>query len=253
MLKIINVKNEWHLGDNIINFIFFYKIKDYIEYNNIFIHYYCLKQYHTNLSEFNCSKNIFILELTKMNYSRVTTVLWQGGDTPNQHFIEDTLCGMFNIFLQKYSIPIRVSSFEYQDPELFTRYTNLENKYKNIDILVINSTPLSSQYLNYNKYEWDNFIIRLNKKYKIAIAQKVNNDILSLHDMSVKNIAALALNVKKIIAINTGPSIPLYNTDILNNVEIIYLFGNTDGKNLYHFKTRKIKLLNKLHTINFLL
>jgi hypothetical protein len=81
----------------------------------------------------------------------------------------------------------------------------------------------------------------------------VNNDILSLHDMSVKNIAALALNVKKIIAINTGPSIPLYNTDILNNVEIIYLFGNTDGKNIYHFKTRKIKLLNKLHTINFLL
>ena len=66
--------------------------------------------------------------------------------------------------------------------------------------------------------------------------------------MSVKNIAALALKVKKIIAINTGPSIPLYNTDILNNVEVIYLFGGSAN-----FKTRKVKLVDKLIELNFLL
>ena len=46
MSRIISTVSHAHLGDNIINFIFFYKIKDYIESNNILIHYYCLKQYH---------------------------------------------------------------------------------------------------------------------------------------------------------------------------------------------------------------
>lgn len=57
----------------------------------------------------------------------------------------------------------------------------------------------------------------------------------------------MALNVKIIIAINTGPSIPLYNTDILNNVNAIYLFGG--GAN---WKTRKVKLVNNLNELSFL-
>jgi hypothetical protein len=154
---------------------------------------------------------------------------------------------MFNIFLKFAAIPLSINSFEYQDSELFTRYEKLHDKYKNIDILIINSTPLSSQY-NYNKDIWDDFIIRLSQKFSVAVTQKVNDNILSLHDMSLKNIAALALKVKKIIAINTGPSIPLYNTDILNNVEVIHLFGGTG-----HHKTRKIQQHTKLKELSFLL
>ena len=154
---------------------------------------------------------------------------------------------MFNIFLKYAAIPLLVNSFEYQDPELFTRYEKLDDKYKNIDILVINSTPLSGQY-DYNKDIWDDFIIRLSQKFSVAVTEKVNDNILSLHDMSVKNIAAIALKVKKIIAINTGPSIPLYNTDILNNVEVIHLFGGTG-----HHKTRKIQQHTKLKELSFLL
>jgi hypothetical protein len=244
MSRIISVENSHHLGDNIINFIFFYKIKDYIEKNNIIIHYYCLNQYHKNLSEFNCSKNILILDI--LNYDRSGHVIWQGGSTPHQYFIEDKLCGMFNIFLQKYNLPISVNSFEYQDPDILTRYENLEDKYKKLDMLIINSPPLSGQYI-YNKPEWDNFIINLNRKYSLATTQKVNDNILSLDTISVKNIAAMALHVKIIIAINTGPSVPLYNTDILNNVEVIYLFG-ANGI----WKTRKFKLVNSLNELSFL-
>jgi len=249
----LNIICHAHLGDNIINFIFFYKIKDYIESNNIFIHYYCLKQYHKNLIEFNCSKNISILVLDFEEYNKVGYLLWQGGNVregggvPHQHFIEDKLCGMFNLFLQKYSIPISVNSFEYQDPDLLTRYNNLEDKYRNLDILIVNSPPLSGQY-HYNKPEWDKFIINLNNKYAIATTQKVNDNILSLDNITVKNIAAMALNVKIIIAINTGPSIPLYNTDILNNVNVIYLFGGSAN-----WKTRKVQLVNNLNELSFLL
>ena len=241
MSLIIDVQNGHHLGDQIINFIFFYQIKNFIEENNIIINYYCLSQYHKNLLDFKCSENIKIFE-----YENIGHVLWQGA-TPNSHFIEDKLCNMFNIFLHKYRIPISVHSFEYKDPDLFTRFESLEDKYKNIDILIINSTPLSCQY-NYNKPEWDNFIIRLSQKYVVATSQKVNDNILSLHDMSVKNIASIALKTKIIIAINTGPSIPFYNTDILDNVNDIYLFG-ANGV----FKTRKIKCLTQLNELSFLL
>lgn len=242
MSVIIDVECSNHLGDNIINFIFFYKIKDFIEQNNIIIHYYCLSQYHKNLLEFKSSENIKIFKHENKGY-----VLWQAL-TPYSHFIEDKLCNMFNIFLKHYNIPISVDSFEYQDPELLTRYENLDDKYKNLDILIINSKPLSGQY-HYDIESWNDFIIRLSKKYLLTTTEKVNDNILSLHDMSVKNIAAIALKVKKIIAINTGPSIPLYNTDILNNVEVIYLFGANGDK----FKTRKIACVSQLNELNFLL
>jgi hypothetical protein len=251
MSRIISTVCHAHLGDNIINFIFFYKLKDYIESNNILIHYYCLKQYHKNLIEFNCSKNISILgldyDLDFVEIDKIGYLLWQGHNTPYQHVIEDKLCGMFNIFLQKYNIPISVNSFEYQDPDLITRYNILNDIYKKLDILIINSSPLSGQY-KYNKPEWDNFIINLHKKYSLATTQKVNDNILSLDNISVKDIAAMALHVKIIIAINTGPSIPLYNTDILNNVDVIYLFGGDGGG----WKTRKIRLVNNLNELSFL-
>jgi hypothetical protein len=131
---------------------------------------------------------------------------------------------------------------------LLLRYNNLENKYKHVDILIINSYALSGQY-HMNKNEWDNFIIKIRKEFVIATTQKVNEDIIDLTKMNVKNIAAVALNAKYIIAINTGPSIPLYNTDILNNVHQIYLFGTNGAV----FKTRKIKQTYSLSELSFLL
>jgi hypothetical protein len=243
MNVIIEVESGHHLGDNIINFIFFYKIKDYIEKNNIIIHYYCYPQYHKNLNDFNCSNNIKILNYEGKGKGYV---LHQGGNTPHRHYIEDKLCNMFNIFLSVHRIPISVSVFEYEDPDLIERFNALENKYKNIDILIINSNPLSGQYV-YNKNEWDNYILKLSKKHSIATSETVNENILSLEKFSVKNIAAVALNVQIIIAINTGPSIPLYNKNILDNVTQIYLFGGAN------FKTRKIQCVISLQQLSFLL
>ncbi len=236
-----------HLGDNIINFIFFHQIKHYIENNNITIYYYCYKQYHNNLNDFNCSNNILILDLESPDYDRSGYILWQGHNTPHRDSIEDKLCAMFNNFLNHYKIPIQVNIFEYQDPDLLFRFNNLDNLYKNIDILIINSKPLSSQYC-YNKNDWDNFISKIRKEFNVATTEKVNDSIISLNNMSVKNIAAIALNVKYIIAINTGPSIPLYNTDILNNVKQIFIFGGD-----YFKKTRKVKPIHNFSELSFLL
>ena len=242
MSNIIHAYCDYHLGDNIINFIFFYKMKEYIEANNIIIHYYCHEQYHKNILDFNCSDNIKIF-----NYSKTGFHLWQA-NTHQHDFIEDTLCQLFKDFFYLNNIPLTIDSFEYQDNDLFKRFFYLEDKYKNLDILIINSQPKSYQY-HYNKNIWDNFIVKLSNKYKLATSEKVNDEIISLHDFSVKNIAAIALNVKIIITINTGPSVPLYNTDILNNVDVIYMFDNGD----YNFKTTKIKTMQNIEDLSFLL
>ena len=154
---------------------------------------------------------------------------------------------MFNVLLQKYQIPITVNSFEYKDDDLFKRYDKLIDIHKNINILIINSTPRSKQY-NYNKLEWNNFIIKLNTKYIVATTEKINDDIISLHDVSVKNIAAIALNIKTIIAINTGPFIPLFNTDILNHADNIYVFGGHYIRN-----TRKMQPKTNIEELSFLI
>ncbi len=95
MTTVINSYCEFHLGDNIINFIFFYKIKDYIESNDIIINYHCNKSYHSNLMDFKCSDNIIILPIDKIGYH-----LWQGTELPfGDNYIENVLCTMFNKFL----------------------------------------------------------------------------------------------------------------------------------------------------------
>jgi hypothetical protein len=247
MQTIINVQsyNNLGLGDSIINFIFFKQIKEYIESNNIIIHYRCKVQHHKNLSDFNYSKNIIILPWENIGY-----ILWQRTifelNTETSSY-EEILCLMFNIFLKTYNIPIVVNSFEYQDPDLFERFQLLDDQYKNVDILVINSIPLSGQF-TYSKEEWNEFLIKLSKKYKIATTEKVADNILSINHFSVKNIAALATSVKKIITINTGPSMPLFNTDILEKVDQIYMFS--DG---YIFKTRKFVKMKHISELNFML
>lgn len=249
----IHVYCRFNLGDHLINFIFFHKIKEYIEKKNIIIHYYCSQEYHKNLLTFKCSENIKLLNFDsyKKKAKYYGYELWQSM-APLQYYVEDQLCIMFNDFLNFYKIPISVDSFEYKDDDLFKRFEVLDNKYKNIDILIINSKPRSGQY-NYDKTSWDNFIIQLRKSYKVATSAKVEGDdsIIPLDNICVKDIAAIALNVKIIITINTGPSISFYNTDILNNVEAIYMFS---GKQCYyHFKTRKIQEMQNIEDLSFLL
>jgi hypothetical protein len=212
-----------------------------------------LKKYHKNLLNFKCSENIKVFEYEEKENENENEndwyELWQCR-AKDQHYIEDQLCVMFNDFLKCYDIPIFVDSFEYQDDDLFRRFETLDDKYKNIDLLIINSQPYSGQY-DYDKTIWDNFIINLGKNRIVATSEKVENDaILHLADVCVKDIAAIALKVKIIIAINTGPSVSLYNTDILNNVKVVYLFNNLHHQN---FKTRKFHKMQNIEDLSFLL
>lgn len=227
--QIIHCHCDHHLGDNLINIFFFSQIKEYIERNNIEIHYYCHGQYHENIRWFVCSQNIKILPHAKNGYS-----LWQANENIfSGKFIEDILCDMFNAFLNASQIPIVLNKFEYDEQNLLI--ADVPPQVDNIDVLVINSSPKSGQF-HYNILEFNAFILALNNKYRVAVTNYVNDDVVDLSQYNVRQIASLAKRVKFVIAINTGPSLGLYNKNIVENVDAIYILDSTDH---YRFKTDK--------------
>ena len=232
-----------HVGDNLINMHFFSQIKNYIELNNIYINYHCHQQYHENVKLFLSSTNITILPHKQIGYS-----LWQANENIfSGKFIEEILCDMFNAFLKAHQIPIVLDKFEYCDDNLLI--TSIEHSLNNIDVLVINSPPKSGQ-LHYDISEFNNFIIALNNRYRVAVTDTVNDDIVDVSKYNIRQIASLAKTVKIVIAINTGPSLGLYNQEITNNVDAIYILDSTDH---YHFKTNKFAKYKNIRDLNFLL
>jgi len=229
--KVYHLHNSYHLGDNVFNFILFYLIKDYIEHNNIKIFYYAKKEYCPQLKEFMCSKNIYLsFWEVKPNCS---IELWINDKLFDNRHDNQKMPLCFNEFykifftevLKKLSIPIKISRFYYEDPTLITRYNEFHDKYKKFDIFILNSKPLSGQF-EYNKHQWDNYIINLTRHFNILTTTKVNNDILCTMDdnLTVKDIASLSTNAKVIIAINSGVIPGLFNIYTLKNVRHVYVF-----------------------------
>ena len=241
---VITAYSKCALGDSLIDFIFFSQIAKYIENANIHINYHCKESHHDNLQLFNSSKNIHILPRNDIGYQ-----LWQGTERlTSEKPIEDILCDMFNKFLVYCRIPIVLNTFEYKDENLLIKKMHLSQTY-DLDMVIINSTPTSGQFIH-DKQELNCFIIELNKKYKIATTEYINDSIISLHKQSVREIAAIAKTVKTIIAINTGPSLGLYNSEILDAVDNVYILDTT---NHYRFKTRKFTKIRNIKDLSFLL
>jgi hypothetical protein len=250
MSKTIGLCCNCGLGDSLINFIFFYAIKQYIESNDIKIIYKCSKEKIPNLSEFLCSDNITITTLDdEKNDSDY--FIWQMNVKKKWKFIEERLCIMFNDFLSHFDIPIHINTYEYCDPDLLVRYKEIEKEkvYTDLDFLVINSIPKSDQF-RYDADDFDQFILLLSKKYKIATSKTIHNsNIPSMQHLSVKTIAAISTHAKNIIAINTGPSIPLFNTYTLDNVQKFYILDTCGTV----WKTRKVVKCFSIHDLDFLL
>lgn len=223
--RIIHVKNEYKLGDNIFNFIMFYHIKDYIDKNNIYIVHYCHEDFISQVSEFKCSNNITILPITKMPNDG--TQIYDGWIGYGNYDIplNELLCKVHNNLLKIVDIPIEISQFVYEDPELLDRYKKINkktnNKYSNIDVLFANSTPTSGQIPNYNSDNYNDFAYELSYKYNnIVTTEKVEGLPCTRDDnLSVKDIAAISINIKTVIMVDSGVAAALYNTYTLNNAD----------------------------------
>jgi len=227
--RIIYTKNEFHLGDCIHSLIMFKNIQKYIETNNTLLYFYCQNEHLWQVRDFNNSPNIIVESLNNIPPGVEVNNLWIGCTehecnwfneySRNDYVSYDTFfCKFYNNILKKLDIPIVINDFTYSDPDLVDRCKQINelthNKYTNIDFLINNGEPCSGQ-LHYDINEWNYFITELSKKYNVVTTQKVNNVKCTRDDnLPVKDIAAIALNAKNIIAIESGVITGFYNTYI---------------------------------------
>ena len=133
----------------------------------------------------------------------------------------------------------KMKELVYTDYDLIKRYEKFPKKYKDIDILIINSEPQSYQYdLDSNRKEFNEMIYTLSEKYNVITTNKIKN-ILCTQDnnFSLKDIGAISTHAKYIIAINTGPITPCLNSYAFKNFKKWFLFDVRlplrYGKNFY--------------------
>ena len=253
--KEIHLWNGLHLGDQIFSCVYFYNIKDYIEKENIKIYYYIPENYIFQVSGFIPSTNIELRHIE----GRKGLNIWIASNeleynwnkylkTIDLPILDSFLVDFFNGVSNKLNIPVKMNEFKYFDNDLIVRYNCLPDKYKNLDILIINSLPLSGQVDMTPQFihDMNNTIIELNKKYKIVTTSKLHDIHCTLDDnYTIKTIAAISTQAKIIIAINTGPIVGIFNEFTLNNTKKIYFI---DKYNTYH--NDKCKRINFFSEVN---
>ncbi len=262
----IYVKNKYHLGDCIFILICFKQIEDYIKENNIFIYFYCYEDHVSQVKDFNDSNNVIIFPLSELSQvQNHVHDLWIGSPDnqynwframaesiiPYDHFFMN----FYNTFLDAIEIPVKIEKFVYKCDYLIDRCNEINNmtnnKYIGIDFLINNGEPNSFQ-LDYNLEEWNNFVINLSKKYKVVTTQKVDNIPCTRDDsLTVKDIAAISLNIKNFILIESGVTTGLYNEYMRENQDVtVYHLSN----NIHHKTSfNNWKTYNHIRDILFLL
>jgi hypothetical protein len=104
--------------------------------------------------------------------------------------------------------------------------------------MILNSTPFSGQY-EYNKAIWDNYIINLNRRFKIITTTKVHNVLCTYDDkLTIKDIASLSTKAKVVIAINSGVFPGLLNYYTLTSVKHFYIFDNRSYYSYPNFENK---------------
>jgi len=251
-MTILHFHGVHNLGDIMFNFIVFYNIRNYLKSIDATIYFYMRSEHINQMKDFKPIDNMILLDISQKPKESIE--LWDCNDyilEPNGRKNKKSVrfsrlpqnvyyIKYFNIRLKQLSIPGFLSSFCYEDEDILTRYDVLNDKYKNIDILFINSDAMSGQY-SYNKQNWTHAINILNKKFKIITTKKIDDHILCTRDdnLFIKDIAAISTHVKVVIAINTGVFTPLLNIYTLTNVKKFYIFDNRTYYNYPKFENKK--------------
>lgn len=245
--KIVEAYNDMHLGDCIFRVLSFCKIKEYLEFNNIQIKFYCREEYIYQVNEFINSSNI-TLEIFTVPKGLNTWIAckeyenyWLNGFSEkirkNEMKFDEYYIKHSNEVFSKLSLDTCIDTFWYTDLDLLSRYDRLPSEFKELDYLILNNYPQSGQYdyVN-NKDFWDNNIRNLSKKYKIATILKVDNILCTLDKMlTIKDIGAISTRVKNIIAIDSAPMIGCLNNYTMSNVENFIVYSDY----IYYEKTKR--------------
>lgn len=225
--RTIHLYNNWHLGDGVFMMNYLFQIRDFLVENDIKIVYHCKGMYKTQLAEFAPPSAVRIEALETAPPPAGAIDTWM------RHSFATCPKYPFNEFLRLHSNRLagilgfpKISSFFYKDEDLLTRYNQMPDVAKNVDVLLINATPQSFQY-NYVKSHWDQLAYDLVAAgYKIITTSIVSPGIECTlkYKYSVKDIAAISTHAKYIVAVNSGPVAGCLNAYTIASVKKWFVF-----------------------------
>lgn len=251
-IKIFSFHNGNHYGDNILNLKFFFNISDILKKKNIKINYYYNQEYNTRGEELERFINAETVSLFPLETKPADSVeLWMGNTINNTPYLKiDKYYPLFyqNIVntLGLQDEKIDVSLFQ-PEPYLEEVYNKLDQKYKNLDILIINAAPQSGQF-RFDKDKFNAMCLRLKEKHKVAVTTCIEDSIpCTMNDkLMLKDIGAISTHAKFIIGIHSGPVTACFNSTTRDNVKKWIVFAD-DGTT---FEEGKIKVLNSSYDLN---
>lgn len=211
--QIYHFYNRKHYGDNILNLKFFYNIAPLLKEKHIQIIYYYNAEYNKNVNELEryIDKDVLSLKRLAKKPSDAHELFMGNKIGKLTHvrnfdkYYDEFYKNILNILKLEHS---SISASFYQpEPYLHSIYETLDPKFKDLDILILNSVPCSSQYLYFNKDEFDAMSTSLAKKFKVATSTFVNDEIpCTWNDkLTIQDIGAISTHAKYIVAIQSGP------------------------------------------------
>jgi hypothetical protein len=215
--------------------------------NNIMIHYY-YGDYITNVKELERYTNKESMMLHSYNECPADAVeLWMRNDINgiSMRYFDTYYNAFYQNILKIIGLEGRgIDTSLYQKEDyLIDIYNKLDNKYKDIDILIINAEPKSGQF-EYNKQAFDKIIHSLSKQYRIVTTAPTTPDIpCTMNDnLHLQDIGAISTHAKYILCIYSGPVVPCFNLHTKQHVTKWIIMDR--GQYVFHDINHKV-----LHTL----
>ena len=237
--------NLFHYGDTILNLKFLINLVPILQASNIVIYYYYNQYYNKNKREFEVYlQNTDTIQLRPIEDTPIdATHLWIGKYPTIDGISYSLYDTYYNLYyknmlnmMQLDNLGINISqintSLYQEDQSIIGRYHSLPDKYKNVDILVLNTPPQSGQ-ITYDKQTWDEMCYFLALKHKIVTAQHVHPDIeCTIRDgLTMRDIGAISTHCTYIIGVHSGPMTACYTTYTKKSVKKWFVFCDKNGHN----------------------
>jgi hypothetical protein len=224
--------NSFHYGDHIWNLRFFFNNAALLKSKGIKIKYFYDSSYIKNLDELKRYVDPDVVTLDTGSLPDGAIELWIGRDING---IKHTALEPY--FVQYYGKIVTILGLEgenintslYQKEDyLQDIYNKLDDKFKDLDILMINAAPQSGQYSKFDAERFKEACIKLSKKYKIASTSEADPSIsCTMRDgLLLQDIGAISTHAKYIIGVQSGPIVPCYNEAMKQNVKKIIYFDD---------------------------
>ena len=237
----ISFHNNYHIGDNLMSLRFIYSINDLLKERKIKIDYYYNYAWKfnkfDNLLKYIDSDVVTLKDILQKPQDSID--LWVNNDIDGiNHTSIDLYHDKFFKKILKHlnmdNLSINTNLF-IEEPFLNNVYDKLDNKYKNIDILIINSLSYSGCG-NTNIYtKLTNLCKNLNNKFNIVTTDYINDEIKNVENLSLQEIGAISTRAKYIISITTSPLVCCLNKYTKLNVKKwFFISSNFDFTPLDH-------------------